>query len=318
MEHMPFAWGSRRRFHSWTDHCHRKYGGRLQKVAVNAGFSCPNRDGTIGMGGCSFCNNEGFNPAYCHPQKPIHQQLEEGLGFLKRRYKNPKIFLAYLQAYSNTHASLAVLKKVYSQALGHPEISGLVIGTRPDCVDGEKLDYLADLARYHIIKLEFGLESCYDETLRRIRRGHNFAQSQTAVRMAAERGIETGAHFILGLPGESREQMLDQACMINALPLNTVKFHQLQIVRETGMALEYAADPESFELFSLEEYLAFIPRLVERLRPDLMIERFSGEVPPSFNAGPGWGKLRTDQVLNMIEDRLEKLDTWQGKAYPGC
>jgi uncharacterized protein len=315
MEKMAFEWGGSRRYNSWTDHCRRKYGGRLQKVAVNAGFSCPNRDGTTGWGGCTFCNNEGFNPSYCDPKKPVLQQIGEGLGFLKKRYRRPKIFLAYLQAFSNTHAPLEVLKEVYGQALAHPEISGLVIGTRPDCLDEEKLDFIAELGRNRIIKLELGLESCYDDTLKRIRRGHDFARAEEALRLAAERGIETGAHFILGLPGESREQMLLQTGIINRLPLSTVKFHQLQIVRGTDLAVEYAAFPERFELFTLEEYLDFIPRLVERLRPDLMIERFSGEVPPRFNAGPGWGGLRTDQVLSMIEKRLEELNTWQGKYY---
>jgi uncharacterized protein len=312
---MIYPWKTSRRYNSWTDHCRKKYGGRLQKVAVNAGFSCPNRDGSKGLGGCTFCNNEGFNPSYCHPEKPVVRQIEEGLGFLKKRYKHPGAFVAYLQAFSNTHAPLPVLRKVYGEALAHPEISGLVIGTRPDCVDAEKLDYLAELSKTRIIKLEIGLESCYDETLERIHRGHDFAQSVAALQMAADRGIETGAHFIFGLPGESREQMLAQAGIINGLPLNSVKFHQLQIVRGTEMAREYAVSPELFSLFSLEEYLDFISRFIERLRPGLLIERFTGEVPPRFNAGPAWGGLRTDQVLLRIEKRLEGMNTWQGKHW---
>ncbi|MFO7998061.1 MAG: TIGR01212 family radical SAM protein [Bacteroidales bacterium] len=312
---MTYPWGNSRRYNAWTDYCRKNYGGRLQKVAVNAGFSCPNRDGTVGLGGCSFCNNEGFNPSYCKPEKPVYQQIEEGLGFLKKRYKNPAVFLAYLQAYSNTHASLEVLKRVYGAVLAHPEIGGLVIGTRPDCVDEAKLDYLSELSRETIIKLEFGLESCRDETLDRIRRGHGFSDSVRALQMARERGIETGAHFIFGLPGETREQMLGQVHTINTLPLHSVKFHQLQIVEGTELAREYAAFPERFSLFSLEEYLDFIPRVIERLRPDISIERLSGEVRPPFNVGLSWGSLRSDQVMNRIERRLEELGTWQGKRW---
>jgi hypothetical protein len=282
-------------------------------VAVNAGFSCPNRDGTIGWGGCSFCNNEGFNPSYCMPDKPIARQLDEGLAFLKKRYKKPDIFLAYLQAYSNTHAPLPLLKAVYGQALAHPEIRGLVIGTRPDCVDGDRLDYIARLSQEWIIRLEYGLESCRDETLERINRGHTHADSVRALEMAAARGIHTGAHVILGLPGETPGMMLEQVQLINDLPLNSIKFHQLQIVRGTPLATEYASHPERFRLFSLDEYVDLVVSLVECLRPGLQIERFSGEVPPRFNAGPSWGRLRTDQVLRLIEARMEERGTWQGR-----
>ncbi len=312
---MIFPWGNSRRFNSWADYCRKTYGSRIQKVAVNAGFTCPNRDGTISYGGCDFCNNEGFNPSYCHPDLSINDQLNKGLTFLKKRYRKSRIFAAYFQAYSNTHAPLDRLKKIYPEALEHPEISGIVIGTRPDCVDEEKLDYLAGLSEKFFVKIEYGIESCYDETLNRINRGHTFEDSANATKLTAQKGLLTGGHMIFGLPGESRKQMLDQVSFINKLPLKSIKFHQLQIVKNTPMAEEYQNNPGRFELFSMEEYVEFIVRFLERLRPDISLERFSGEVPPALNAGKSWGMIRADQVLNLIEKELELQETWQGKKY---
>jgi uncharacterized protein len=310
-----YPWGNSRRFFSWADYCRREYGGRIQKVAVNAGMSCPNRDGTLGTGGCTFCNNQGFSPSYCEPGKPIVVQIEQGLAFLKKRYRKTTVFVAYFQAYTNTHAPLLQLKGIYEQALTHPEISGIVVGTRPDCVDEEKLDYLASLSEKTFVKVEYGVESCYDQTLLRVNRGHTFGDAVRAIEMTAERGLLTGIHLIVGLPGESREQILAQADMINALPIHSVKLHQLQIVKGTPVADEYSLFPHHFQLFGLEEYLSFMVQFLERLRPDIAVERFSGEVHPRFNAGPSWGMLRTDQVLRMLEDRLLEKDTWQGRLF---
>lgn len=308
-----FSWGNTRRYNSWTDQCRQKYGGRLQKVSVNAGFTCPNRDGTVGRGGCSFCNNEGFSPSYCHDGDSISRQLDLGIEFLDRRYRQPAHFLAYFQAYSNTHAGVEVLEERYLQALSHPRISGIVVGTRPDCVDEQKLDLLAGLSRSYIVSIEYGIESCYDQTLVRINRGHNFGQSERAIRMSAERGIHTGAHLIFGLPGESHEQMLEQASVISSLPLHSIKFHQLQIVKGTAIALEYQQNPEAFQLFGMHEYVEFVTSFAERLRPDISIGRFSGEVPPRFNAGPSWGGIRADQIMGLVEKEFLKRDSWQGK-----
>lgn len=308
---------AKRRYNSWTDMCRIHYGGRIQKVAINAGLGCPNRDGSKSVGGCTFCNNEGFNPSYCKPDISITSQLDKGLAFLKKRYPRSKMFVAYFQAFSNTHAPLAQLKTIYEEALSHPEIDGLVIGTRPDCVDEEKLDYIAGLSGQYYVKIEYGIESCYDDTLLRINRGHNFADSRRAVSMSVERGIQTGIHLLFGLPGESRQRMLDQVGMINRLPAHSVKFHQLQIVKGTAMALEYQQHPERFELFSLHEYLEFLVAFIERLRPDMVIERFSGEVPPAYNQGISWGMIRMDQVLVQFEKMLIDKDTWQGRLYAG-
>lgn len=302
-----------RRYNSYVGYFRKVYGERLQKVVVDAGFTCPNRDGSVGLGGCTYCDNAAFHPAYSSRNVPIAQQIDEGIDFHRVRYRNAERFLAYFQPFSNTYAPLEVLRQRYEEALAHPKVAGIVIGTRPDCVDEEKLDYLAELARRKIVIVEYGIESCYDRTLAGINRGHDFATACRAVQMTAERGIRTGAHFILGLPGESREDMLAAAPLINSLPLHSVKFHQLQIVKHTAMEREYDANPGDFVQFTLEGYVDFFIDLLELLRPDLYIERFAGEVPPRFVNSTPWGLVRNAELLRMLERRLEERDTWQGK-----
>ena len=264
------------RYNSYIGYFKKTYGERLQKVVVDAGFTCPNRDGRAGTGGCTYCDNAAFHPGYSTAGIPIHEQIDEGIKFHRVRYRKAEKFLAYFQPYSNTYAPLDRLRSVYEEALSHPQVAGIVIGTRPDCVDAEKLDYLASLAgRGHVI-IEYGIESCYDQTLRRINRGHTFADAVRAVEMTAARGLTQGAHFIFGLPGESIEDMLAYAPIINKLPLHSVKFHQLQIVRGTAMEREFASCPSDFVTFTLDGYLDFMTDLLERLRPDLYIERFAG------------------------------------------
>lgn len=306
-----------KRYHAFVDWLRARYGGRLQKIVIDAGFTCPNRDGSLSTGGCTYCDNAAFHPAYSTPQKSIAQQIDEGIEFHRGRYRGTSRYLAYFQPYSNTYAPLEKMQKLYGEALAHPAVEGIVVGTRPDCVDDAKLDYLAELARKHIVLLEFGIESCYDKTLARINRGHTFAQAEAAVRAASERGLTVGAHFILGLPGESREEMLAAADKINALPLTSVKFHQLQLIKGTRMAAEYAAHPEAFVTFALDEYLDFFIDLLERLRPDLCIERFAGEVPPRFVERTPWGLIRNAELLRLLEARLEERDTRQGRYYQG-
>ncbi len=312
---MIFPWGNTRRFHSLADYYKQRHGSRIQKVSIHAGFTCPNRDGSKGRGGCTFCNNKGFNPSYCHEESSITEQIETGLRFLKKRYKRAQIFVAYFQAYSNTYGEIPVLKKLYGEALAHPEISGLSIGTRPDCVDDEKLDYLAELNQKYLISVEYGVETCYENTLLRINRGHTFAESVEAIEKTAARQLHTGIHLIMGLPGESREQMLEQSQIISQLPVNSVKFHQLQIVKNTPMADEFLIHPENFQFFEPDEYVDFMIRFLENLRPDIAIERFAGEVPPQYNLRKSWKGLRSDQVIIMIEKELEMRNTWQGKYY---
>ena len=306
-----------KRYHAFVDWLRARYGGRLQKIVIDAGFTCPNRDGSLSTGGCTYCDNAAFHPAYSTPQKSIAQQIDEGIEFHRGRYRGTSRYLAYFQPYSNTYAPLEKLKRLYEEALSHQAVEGIVVGTRPDCVDDAKLDYLAELARKHIVLLEFGIESCYDRTLARINRGHTFVQAEAAVRAASERGLTVGAHFILGLPGESRADMLAAADKINALPLTSVKFHQLQLIKGTRMAAEYAAHPEAFVTFALDEYLDFFIDLLERLRPDLCIERFAGEVPPRFVERTPWGLIRNAELLRLLEARLEERDTRQGRYYQG-
>ncbi|MBR5660368.1 MAG: TIGR01212 family radical SAM protein [Bacteroidales bacterium] len=309
-----FGFPEGKRYNTSAGRYRRIYGERLQKLVIDAGFSCPNRDGTLGTGGCSYCDNAAFHPGYSVPGKSLHQQIDEGIEFHRRRYPKVNHYLAYFQAYSNTYAPLERLRELYGEALSHPSVVGLVIGTRPDCIDEEKLDYLAGIQRKTIV-VEYGIESCYDETLRRINRGHDFECARKAVEMTAERGLDVGAHFILGLPGETRQMLLDQCAAISALPLTSVKFHQLQIVKGTRMEKEYAACPEDFLRLGLDDYLDLVIDILERLRPDLCIERVAGEVPPRFVSETPWGLIRNDGILRLLDHRLEERDTFQGRLY---
>ena len=300
-------------YSSFVGYFKRKYGERLQKIVLDAGFTCPNRDGKVGRGGCTYCDNAAFHPSYSTAGKSLYQQMEEGIEFHKVRYRTTEHYLAYFQSFSNTYAPLERLKQLYTEALSHPSVVGIVVGTRPDCVDEEKLDYLAELAKDHVVIVEYGIESCYDKTLARINRGHDFETARKAVIMTAERGIDVGAHFILGLPGETREMMLESCRLINELPLRSAKFHQLQIVKGTRMEKEYEECPQDFERFTLDEYLDFFADMLERLRPDLYIERFAGEVPPRFVNETPWGLIRNAELLRLLDKRLEERDTWQGR-----
>lgn len=312
---MVYSWGDERRFNSYSRYFAKQFGGRVQKISIDAGFSCPNRDGKISTGGCTFCSNEAFNPSYCRPEKSIKQQIEEGIEFHRRRYRRASLYLAYFQPFSNTYKPLDELKCIYQQALNVPEIAGIVIGTRPDLIDKGILQYLSEIQQTHYVMLEYGVESVYDETLKRVNRGHDFATAEKAIHMTADFGIPCGAHFIFGLPGESKKIMLDAADIISKLPLTTVKFHQLQIFKGTKMAEEYLEHPEAFHLFDLEEYIDFVIDFAERLNPNIVIERFAGEVPPRYLVSEPWMKLRYDEVLVRIEKRMEERDSWQGKKY---
>ncbi len=304
-----------KRYNSFTGYFREKYGCRLQKIVIDAGFTCPNRDGRVGTGGCTYCNNAAFHPNYSTPDKPVLQQIEEGIEFHKGRYRNTHDYLAYFQSFSNTYAPLEVLRKFYGQALEHPSVRGIVVGTRPDCIDDEKLDYFQALSKDKVVIIEYGIESCYDKTLQRINRGHDFAAAVKAVEATAARGIFQGAHFIMGLPGESREELIGMAPIINNLPLNTLKFHQLQIIKGTAMEREYERVPEDFISFTLDGYVDFFVDFLEYLRPDLYIERFAGEVPPRFVNHTPWGLIRNTELLRLLDKRLQERDTYQGRLY---
>jgi len=310
-----FYWGHNRRFNSYPEYFRKHYGERVQKLTIDAGFTCPNRDGTVGRGGCAYCNNDAFNPSYCTPQKSIRQQLIEGIEFHKVRYRKAYRYLAYFQAYSNTYAPLDRLQVLYQEALSVPGVMGIVIGTRSDCVDDEKLDYLAELSRKYYVMIEYGMESCYNRTLERINRGHTAEQCIQAIEATAARGIRTGTHLIFGLPGETRQEMLDEVEIINRLPVDTIKLHQLQIAADTAFARQYAEHPEEFQLFGCDEYINFVVQFMERLHPRIVVERFANEMPPRYQAGPGWGLIRNVELWRMLEKRMAELNTWQGRCF---
>ncbi|MDD3738042.1 MAG: TIGR01212 family radical SAM protein [Lentimicrobiaceae bacterium] len=303
------------RYYSFTKFLRERFGARVQKLAIDAGFTCPNRDGSKSYGGCTYCNNSAFNPSYCTPEKSIAQQIEEGIEFHKRRYRRAVGYLAYFQAFSNTYAPLNELKQKYAQALQNEQVLGIVIGTRPDCVDDEKLDYLSELNKTHFVSIEYGIESCYNQTLEKINRCHSFEDTQLAIVKTAERGIHVGGHIIFGLPGETEEMMMQEAEILSQLPLNSIKFHQLQIFKNTPMAQMFKDNPSEFKLFELQQYISFIVGFCEKLRPDIAIERFSSEAPPSFLVNSPWSNLRTDQILNLIKKEFVVRDTYQGVYF---
>lgn len=287
---------------------------KVQKLSVHAGFSCPNRDGRLGYGGCTYCNNQTFNPAYCGGHDSVAAQLEAGKRFFSRKYPQ-MMYLAYFQAYTNTYAGLPRLRELYEEALGVEGVVGLVIGTRPDCVSDELLDYLAELHHKAFVLVEYGMEATSDEVLRRINRGHTYACAAEAVRRTARRGIPVGAHLIMGLPGLTAEQMARQALTLSELPLDTLKLHQLQIVRGTVMAKEYEAFPGRFHLFSPEEYAELIVDFLEYLRPEIAVERFVSQSPKELLLAPDWG-LKNYEFVTLVRRRLEERKTWQGRLWP--
>ena len=278
----------------------QKTGCRVQKLAVDAGFSCPNRDGRLSMGGCTFCNNDAFNTSYCDRRKSITRQLEDGKRFFGRKKADTR-YLAYFQAFSNTYAPLPELRAMYEEALSVDDVIGIVIGTRPDCVDKEKLDYIQELSRRAVVIMEYGLESCNDDTLRRVNRGHDFACGKRAIEETHKRGIYTCAHVILGLPGEDRAEMLRQAGIISSMPIDILKLHQLQIVRGTTMAREYELHP--FHTFTLEEYVDLLAEYLPRLRDDMVLERFVSETPPRLLIAPRWG-VKPQEVTRLVTEKL--------------
>jgi radical SAM protein (TIGR01212 family) len=279
-------------------------GCKVQKISVNAGMTCPNRDGTLGTGGCTFCNNQTFNPAYCRTEKSVTQQLEEGKQFFARKYPAMK-YLAYFQAYTNTYAELDRLVSLYEEALRVPDVVGLVIGTRPDCMPDNLLDYLEELNRRTFLIVEYGVESANDETLLRINRGHTFRQSCEAIRRTAERGIRVGAHVILGFPWEPFDELMRQAEEIGRLPLTTLKLHQLQIIRGTQLAREYAEHP--WAVPTAEEYIDLVLHYISRLPYGLVMERFVSQSPPEMVIAPQWG-LKNHEFANLLRNRMVKFD----------
>lgn len=297
-------------FGSWLK---GQLGFKVQKISLNAGFTCPNRDGTVGVGGCTYCNNQTFNPAYCQTEKTVTQQLEEGKQFFARKYPDMK-YLAYFQAYTNTYGDVSHVIRLYEEALRVKDVVGIVIGTRPDCMPDELLDYLEELNKRAFLIVEYGIESTDDNVLRRINRGHDYAATVDAVRRTASRGIITGGHVILGLPGDNRESIIREAKLLSELPLTTLKLHQLQLIKGTRMAEEYVERPSDFHLYMADEYIDLVIDFVENLRPDIVLERFVSQSPASLLAIPGWG-LKNYEFVEKVRKRMEERDARQGKRY---
>lgn len=277
---------------------------KVQKIAVNAGFSCPNRDGTKGRGGCTYCNNTTFNPAYCSPRLSVAQQMAKGRVFFARKYPEMK-YLAYFQAYTNTHGPVDRVLGLYREALSQPDVVGLIIGTRPDCMPDPLLEQLARMRAEGVyIMIEYGAESSHDETLRRVNRCHTWSDTADAVRRTHSAGIDTGLHLIMGLPGETREMMLATIDAVNTLPVDTVKIHQLQLVRETRMAADIEAGLYDIPRFTVKEYADLCHDIVRRLRSDIAIERFVSQSPADMLIYPRWG-LKNYQFTNLLQQRLK-------------
>ena len=301
-----------KRYNDFSSFIRRKFDGRVQKVSIDAGFTCPNKDGTKGVGGCTYCNNNTFNPDYCQPIKPIKQQIAEGIEFFSKKYKTQK-YLAYFQAFTNTYSPLSDLQKMYKEALAHEDVIGLVIATRPDSIKDEVLDYLQGLAAEgNFIKLEFGLESTKNATLEAINRCQTHEEAIDAFNRAKGRGLHLGGHLILGLPGESKADMLDHARRVSELPINTLKIHHLQIVKHTMMAVQFKKTPEMFTFMELDEYIDLVVDFVELLKPEIIIERFFSESPDRMLIYPKY-ELKNFEVKYLVEKRLEERNAMQGR-----
>ncbi|MEN8186118.1 MAG: TIGR01212 family radical SAM protein [Bacteroidota bacterium] len=302
-----------KRYNTYSSFIKKHFNERVQKISLDVGFSCPNRDGTKGTGGCTYCNNSSFNPDYCKPVKSVTQQLDEGISFFSKKYKTQQ-YLAYFQAYTNTYADIELVKELYMEALGHPKVIGLIIGTRPDCINEDLINFLSDLSKDYFISLEFGVESTLDKTLEYVNRCHTYDDTIAAYNLAKDKGIHLGAHLILGLPGESRKEILQHAVEISKLPIETLKIHHLQVLKHTMMAVQMKKAPEKFDLFEVEEYLDLITEFIAMLRPDIIIERFISESPANLLLAPKWN-LKNFEMIAKIDKKLIEKNLWQGKKY---
>ncbi|HKJ06839.1 MAG TPA: TIGR01212 family radical SAM protein [Flavobacteriaceae bacterium] len=304
---------SGKRYLDYSSFIKLTFGERVQKISLDTGFSCPNRDGTKGYGGCTYCNNNSFNPEYCKPAKSIQTQLEEGIHFFEKKGKNNR-FLAYFQAYTNTYAAVSELKNLYEEALQVPKVVGLVIGTRPDCVSNELISYLEELSKNHFVALEFGVESTSEKTLLEINRCHTFQDSINTYERCKNKGFHLGAHLILGLPNETENDMLQHAKRISKLPIDTLKLHHLQIVENSVLSVQYKRKPENIKLFKVDEYIAFVAKFITNLRPNIIIERFVSEAPKDILIAPKWG-YKNFEMVAKIDKYLAENNLWQGKNY---
>ena len=306
-----FPWGGPKRYNDYSAYFRKRFDGRVQKISLDAGFTCPNRDGLRAVGGCNYCNNRSFNPDYCRLEENIAAQLVKGIEFFSAKYPTMR-YLAYFQAFSNTYAPIAVLRQLYEEALRHPGVIGLVIATRPDCLSEEVLDLLSEFAAKCYVSIELGVESFREETLQRINRGHTVQESMDAIQRIAARGIDNCIHLILGLPGETDEDFMEMALILSGLPVQSIKLHQLQIHKGTRMAFEYRDNPAAYHLFEMKDYAALVVRFLEQLSPDIIVQRFVSSAPAGMVIGPNWG-LKNYEFVAVVEKLLEERDSWQGR-----
>lgn len=306
-----FPWGSDKRYNDYSAWFRNRFEGRVQKISLDAGFTCPNRDGSKGTGGCTYCNNKSFNPDYCREEKIIEKQIIKGIAFFAAKYPTMR-YLAYFQAYSNTYAPVEMLRQAYNEALANPEVIGLVIATRPDCMSDEILDLLEEYSEKYYVSLELGIESLNDETLRRINRGHSVQESIDAIHRIAKRGIDNCVHLIIGLPGEQENEYLTYANSLSELPVHSIKLHQLQIHKGTRMALEYEQNPSVFHLFEVQEYADIVVRFLENLSPGIFVQRFVSSAPAGMVIAPQWG-LKNYEFVAWVDRLMKERDTWQGR-----
>jgi radical SAM protein (TIGR01212 family) len=302
---------STRRYNAFGQYMKDLYHRPVYKVNVDAGFTCPNRDGTVATGGCIYCNNNSFRPVACTSSLSVREQIEKGIPYLRSRYGSEE-FIVYFQPYSNTYASVDILERLYREALDHPGVVGLAIGTRPDCIDEEKIALLESLAKDHFILVEYGLQSIYDKTLEFINRRHDYACFKNALALTAGRGIRIGAHIILGFPTETRDEMLGMADELSRLPIEFLKVHQLQIVKDTALAGLFAAKP--FPTFGYREWIEMLGDFLERLSPHIVIQRLFAAAPDDILIAPVWNKTRS-QLLNDLDAYMEQRDSFQGKKW---
>lgn len=299
------------RYNSFGSYVKKKFGTPMHKVNIDAGFTCPNRDGTLGVSGCIYCNNDSFRPGSCRPTLSVREQVSGGIGYLRKRYGAER-FIAYFQPYTNTYAPTEVLERLYREALEEPSVVGLAIGTRPDCIDEEKLDLIGEISKTHFVIVEYGLQSIYEKSLRFIRRGHGLDAFLTAIRMTRQRGIHAGAHIIAGLPTEGREETLDMAPFVSGAGIEFLKIHQLQVIRDTPLAEMYMEQP--FHVFGYEDYLDFVVEFIERLSPDVVLQRLFATAPDDILIAPKWGRSRSE-VLRDIERRFIGKGSFQGRLF---
>lgn len=300
-----------RMYNSFGAYIRRRFGQPVFKVNIDAGFTCPNRDGTVGTGGCTYCNNESFKPNLCRPTLSVKEQVEQGSRYLGGRY-GAKAFIAYFQAYTNTHAPVDELERLYCEALAEPGVIGIAIGTRPDSIDERKLDMIARITEGRFALVEYGIQSVYEHTLRQINRGHGYAEFLRAISMTRERGLNAGGHLIVGFPTESREQMLDTAAEISASGIEFLKVHQLQIIRDTPMAEQYGREP--FHVFGYDEYLEFLAEFIDRLDPNIVLQRLFATAPDDILIAPKWGRSRHETLLD-IDRVMKKSGSRQGRLF---